>query len=58
MKIEVGLQNELVRRYHLFDNFFEVKKLNLLIKGKMVEKSAFVAKNASQVVMHVFHIKN
>ena len=57
VKIEVGLQRELVVRNHILDPFMEVKKLQFLINGKIVEKPTVIAKSASDLVMHVHDLR-
>ena len=57
IKIEAGLQKELVRRNHIVDNYFEVKKLYFLVKGQLVLKQTVMVKDASEFVMFVFHVR-
>ena len=58
VRIEVGLRKELVRRNHIVEDFFEVKKINFLIKGKLVEKPAVMVKGASEFILFVFESGN
>jgi len=57
VQIEVGLQKELITRNHLFDDYFEVKKMHFLVGGKLVEKPMVFVKNSSDFVMRVFEMR-
>ena len=61
VKIEAGLRDELVRQNHILDNYYHVKELEFLIdkkSGKFAKKPAVVCKNASDLIMHVFELRN
>jgi hypothetical protein len=58
VKIEADLQQELVRRNHILDEYYEVKELDFLIDGQLVRKKIVVCKNASDLVMKVFELRN
>jgi hypothetical protein len=58
VKIEADLQQELVRRNHILDEYYEVKAVDFLIDGQLVRKKIVVCKNASDLVMKVFELRN
>ena len=58
VEIEIGLQKELVLRNHILDDYYEVRTVDFLIKDEFVKKPIVVAKDASDLIMHVFELRN